>query len=153
MAWFGQRQRTLAFKMGNPPVYYELQTTATFSGAITVCFGYKRRSLRPARQSAPLPRQSRWRVDRCAEHRRGQRDCEQNLRQRDVTVPIHSRRAAELATVDTRRGGLLCRWPVRRQRPLSLDPQRRNAKSQRHGCLSGSRTLPTGVYASPEACC
>jgi probable HAF family extracellular repeat protein len=30
----------LAFKMGAPPVYYELQTTATFSGTVTVCFGY-----------------------------------------------------------------------------------------------------------------
>jgi hypothetical protein len=30
----------LAFKMGTPPVYYELQTTATFAGSVTVCFGY-----------------------------------------------------------------------------------------------------------------
>ena len=30
----------LGFKVGNPPVYYELQTTATFSGAIAVCFTY-----------------------------------------------------------------------------------------------------------------
>jgi hypothetical protein len=30
----------LGFKLGTPPVYYELQTTATFSGAVTVCFNY-----------------------------------------------------------------------------------------------------------------
>ena len=30
----------LAFKLGNPPVYYELETTATFSGSVTVCFAY-----------------------------------------------------------------------------------------------------------------
>jgi probable HAF family extracellular repeat protein len=30
----------LGFKLGNPPVYYELQTSATFTGAITVCFAY-----------------------------------------------------------------------------------------------------------------
>jgi probable HAF family extracellular repeat protein len=29
-----------AFKMGNPPVYYELQSTATFAGAVSVCFSY-----------------------------------------------------------------------------------------------------------------
>jgi len=29
-----------AFRLGNTPVYYELTTTATFSGAITVCFSY-----------------------------------------------------------------------------------------------------------------
>lgn len=30
----------LGFKLGNPPVYYDLQTTATFVGSVTVCFGY-----------------------------------------------------------------------------------------------------------------
>jgi hypothetical protein len=30
----------LGFKLGSPPVYYELSTTATYSGAITVCFSY-----------------------------------------------------------------------------------------------------------------
>jgi len=29
-----------AFKMGSPPVYYELQSTAMFAGAVSVCFGY-----------------------------------------------------------------------------------------------------------------
>ena len=28
------------FKMGSPPVYYELQSTATFAGAVSVCFSY-----------------------------------------------------------------------------------------------------------------
>jgi Regulator of chromosome condensation (RCC1) repeat len=28
------------FKLGNPPVYFDLSTTATYTGAITVCFGY-----------------------------------------------------------------------------------------------------------------
>jgi hypothetical protein len=28
------------FKLGNPPIYYDLATTATFSGTITVCFKY-----------------------------------------------------------------------------------------------------------------
>jgi hypothetical protein len=30
----------LGFQLGDPPVYYELATTATFSGSITVCFSY-----------------------------------------------------------------------------------------------------------------
>jgi probable HAF family extracellular repeat protein len=28
------------YKLGNPPVYYELTTTATYTGSITVCFSY-----------------------------------------------------------------------------------------------------------------
>jgi Tol biopolymer transport system component len=30
----------LGFQLGDPPVYYELTTTATFEGSITVCFTY-----------------------------------------------------------------------------------------------------------------
>jgi hypothetical protein len=30
----------LGFKLGNPPVYYDLATTASFSGTIAVCFKY-----------------------------------------------------------------------------------------------------------------
>jgi probable HAF family extracellular repeat protein len=29
------------FKLGNPPVYYDLTTTATYTGSITVCFTYE----------------------------------------------------------------------------------------------------------------
>jgi probable HAF family extracellular repeat protein len=38
----------LSFKLGTPPVYYELQTTATFSGSITICFAYSPSAFRNA---------------------------------------------------------------------------------------------------------
>ena len=38
----------LAFKMGTPPVYYELETSASYSGAIIVCFDYMPTSFRKA---------------------------------------------------------------------------------------------------------
>ncbi|HUF65220.1 MAG TPA: PKD domain-containing protein [Gemmatimonadaceae bacterium] len=28
------------FRLGNPPTYYDVETTATFSGSVTLCFGY-----------------------------------------------------------------------------------------------------------------
>ena len=39
-------QPPLNFQLGNPPVYYEIDTTATYSAPVTICINYTRLSFR-----------------------------------------------------------------------------------------------------------